>query len=551
MDCQDPEFIKLLLSRLEVEGLVDRGNSEHLLLNIQQSNVCLVEWLVQDQKIDATQIARVLAQHLSLPYLNLSDIDFESLLCNRIEIGFVRVHRVLPVSLVDGILTLAIAEPSQLNVLEEIAFVTNLVVRPVIVAWDKLMRVVEEFLSRTQYNALHQFKFLGTDQGRDDQQVVYFVQQILLDAVMKKVSDVHIEPYKASYRIRLRVDGILHQVSELSVELSNRIIARLKVMSKLDISERRLPQDGRFSFKMTNKQAIDCRVNVCPTLSGEKAVVRILDANHTSLNIDDLGFEEEQKQLFMQAIQRPQGMILVTGPTGSGKTVTLYSMLNHLNTTEKNISTVEDPVEIQLIGVNQVNVHTKINLGFPNVLRAFLRQDPDILMIGEIRDQETAEIAIKAAQTGHLVLSTLHTNNAAETINRLAAMNLPVYAIASVINLIVAQRLLRKLCVYCKRKYSGDKNLLKNMGFQGEDLKNATLFNPVGCNKCMNGYKGRIGVFEILPITSYLSHLIMKSASSLQLSEEAKHLGMLSLREAAIKKVFSGITTLDEVQRVI
>ena len=402
------------------------------------------------------------------------------------------------------------------------------------------MRMVEEFLSRSQYNALHQFKFLSTVQGRDDEQVVSFVQQILLDAVRKKASDVHIEPYKTSYRIRLRVDGILHQVAEFSVELSNRIIARLKIMSKLDISERRLPQDGRFTLNMSSQQTMDCRVNVCPTLGGEKLVIRILDANHTSLNIDDLGFEEEQKRLFLQAIQRPQGMILITGPTGSGKTVTLYSILNYLNISEKNICSVEDPIEIQLLGINQVNVHPKINLDFPNVLRAFLRQDPDIIMIGEIRDQETAEIAIKAAQTGHLVLSTLHTNNATETITRLLAMNLPMYAIASVINLVVAQRLLRKLCVYCRCEFSCDLNMLQKFECQ-EEAKKSTLFKPVGCEKCMNGYSGRTGVFEILPITAYLSHLMMQNVGSLKLVEEAKRLGMLALREAAIKKILSGI----------
>ncbi len=398
---------------------------------------------------------------------------------------------------------------------------------------------------------LQSTRFLLDHFALEDEQLLDFVRQTIIDAIAKKASDVHIEPYATAYRIRLRVDGILHEVGKLSGDLASRIITHLKVISKLDIAERRLPQDGRFSFQMDDKKTLDCRINVCPTIHGEKTVIRILVASHTSLLIEDLGLGDEQKQLFEWAIQRPQGMLLVTGPTGSGKTVTLYSILNYLNVLEKNICTVEDPVEIQLLGINQVNIYPKINLSFPCVLRALLRQDPDILMVGEIRDQETAEIAIKAAQTGHLVLSTLHTNNAVESITRLITLGLSAYSLAGNIHLIIAQRLLRKLCNHCKRAAIFTHDFLDQLNLSLSAGEKNLIFQPVGCEHCMGGYKGRTAVFELLPILDHFAHLIITQADSLTLFQQARQMGMITLREAAMKKVFSGITSLEEVARVI
>jgi type IV pilus assembly protein PilB len=381
--------------------------------------------------------------------------------------------------------------------------------------------------------------------------VVRFINKIILDSLARHASDIHFEPFENAYRIRLRIDGILHEVSQPDANLAPRLAARLKIMSGLDISERRIPQDGRFKLNLSTGKSVGFRVNTCPTLFGEKIVLRILDPHAAKIGIDKLGFAAPQKKMFVDALDKTQGMILVTGPTGSGKTVTLYTALHYLNNSTKNISTAEDPVEIYLPGVNQVNINVKTGLDFAAALRAFLRQDPDIIMVGEIRDQETAEIAIKAAQTGHLVFSTLHTNSAAETLTRLANMGIAGFNIATTVNLVIAQRLVRCLCEQCKRPHTLDESMLLAHGFKIEDILSLKLFQAVGCNACNAGYKGRLGVFEVLRISPAISDLIMRHGTSIDIMQQALTEGMTTLRQDAVDKVRQGLTSLDEINRVL
>jgi len=394
-----------------------------------------------------------------------------------------------------------------------------------------------------------------TPNAVDDDQIIHDVQRILLDAIQKKASDVHFEPYKKTFRIRIRVDGILHETAELSPDTAQRITARLKVISNLDIAERRLPQDGRFNIAVANDQTRDCRISTCPTLFGEKIVVRILDTQHIALDASSLGFSADQMTLFLQAIQKPQGMILVTGPTGSGKTITLYTALKQINTHEKNISTVEDPIEIELPGINQIAINPKIDFTFATALRSLLRQDPDIIMIGEIRDKETADIAIKAAQTGHLVLSTLHTNSAADAISRLMMMGASALNLAQCVQLIIAQRLVRKLCERCKKPVSAERAItpfsLEREEVHKKNLSAKSIFQPVGCDHCLQGYDGRTGIFEFLPITANITQMIANHQTSLEIAEAAKKAGLCDLRASALEKIRFGVTSVEEANRVI
>jgi len=384
----------------------------------------------------------------------------------------------------------------------------------------------------------------------DDAPIVKYVNKMLLDAIRGGSSDVHFEPYEKTYRVRFRTDGILKEMSRPSIKLAPKISARIKIMAQLDISERRMPQDGRIKMKLSKTKSIDFRVNTLPTLWGEKIVLRILDPSQAKLGIDALGYEEDQKKLYMDALAQPQGMILVTGPTGSGKTVSLYTGLNILNTDERNISTAEDPAEINLEGVNQVNVNNKVGLGFAEALRAFLRQDPDVIMVGEIRDLETANIAIKAAQTGHLVLSTLHTNSAAETLTRMMNMGVPAFNIATSVSLIIAQRLGRRLCS-CKQTGNIPKDVLLAEGFSTEQINTGfTLYHPKGCDKCTNGYKGRVGIYEVVKVTEQLANMIMEEASSIKIAKAAQAAGFRTLRQSALLKVIEGVTSLEEANRV-
>jgi type IV pilus assembly protein PilB len=390
----------------------------------------------------------------------------------------------------------------------------------------------------------------GGETDLDDAPVVRFVNKILLDAINGGASDIHFEPFEHYYRVRVRRDGVLTEVATPPVSLNRRIAARLKVMARLDISERRVPQDGRLKMKLSKNRAIDFRVNTCPTLFGEKVVMRILDPSSAKLGIDALGYEENQKQLYMDALAQPQGMILVTGPTGSGKTVSLYTGLNILNTEDRNISTAEDPAEINLPGVNQVNVDPKVGLNFADALRAFLRQDPDIIMVGEIRDLETAEIAIKAAQTGHLVLSTLHTNDAPQTLSRLMNMGVAPYNIASTVSLIIAQRLARRLCANCKKPVNIPREALIDEGFKPDEISSLKIFGPVGCDQCHEGYKGRVGIYQVMPMSDEMQRIILEGGNVMQLADQAQKEGINDLRQSGLLKVKQGVTSLEEVNRV-
>jgi type IV pilus assembly protein PilB len=385
----------------------------------------------------------------------------------------------------------------------------------------------------------------------DDAPVVKFVNKILLDAIKRGASDIHFEPYEKYFRVRTRLDGVLSEVPTPPVALETKLCAPLKVMSRLDIAERRVPQDGRIKMRLSKNRAIDFRVNTCPTLFGEKIVLRILDPSSAKLGIDALGYEEHQKNLYQKHLDKPYGMILVTGPTGSGKTVSLYTGLNILNTTDRNISTAEDPAEINLPGINQVNVNPKVGLTFASSLKAFLRQDPDIIMVGEIRDLETAEIAIKAAQTGHLVLSTLHTNDAPRTLTRLVDMGVKPYAIATSVSLIIAQRLARKLCDNCKEIKDIPREALEKEGFEAKDLdENLTIYGPVGCKSCNDGYKGRLGIFQVMEVSEAMGRIIMEGGNAMQIAEQAANEGVIDLRRAGLNKVKDGVTSLEEINRV-
>ena len=386
----------------------------------------------------------------------------------------------------------------------------------------------------------------------DESPIVKYINKLLIDAIRMGASDLHFEPYEKMYRVRYRVDGVLRQIATPPLQMANRLASRLKVMSQMDISEKRMPQDGRIKLKLSKTKAIDFRVNSLPTLFGEKLVLRILDPSSAMLGIEALGYEDEQKALFLEALEKPQGMLLITGPTGSGKTVSLYTGLNILNTEDTNISTAEDPVEINLEGINQVNVNPKTGLTFSAALKAFLRQDPDVIMVGEIRDLETAEIAIKAAQTGHMVMSTLHTNSAPETLTRLRNMGVPSFNIATSVNLVIAQRLARRLCAQCKEVVEIPKQSLLELGFTDQDLADPEfkIFKPVGCGECREGYKGRVGIYEVMKVTPEISRIIMEDGNALEIAAASEKAGFNDLRRSGLKKVIQGITSLQEVNRV-
>lgn len=518
------------LNTLIAANLLPADEASQLLHQARAENLSPIALLVQTQKLNAQVVATQLAQHLKLDFFDLTQFKLSTEITSLIDDAFIRQHGVLPLFIKDAQLYLAMSEPTHLESVLEVKFHTDLNVHPVVVAWDKLHSLIHDLLSQSHYQLTTQSTWSESEDG-----IIAWVQNMLQDAIHKGASDIHIEPYKTAYRMRFRLDGLLHKIAQMPLDMGQRVVARLKVMSRLDMGERRLPQDGRFSLESTSHQEPkDCRVSVCPTLFGEKIVIRILDAVKVSLILDDLGFETAQKNVFLGAIKKPQGMVLVTGPTGSGKTVTLYSALNFLNSLEKNICTVEDPVEITLAGINQVHVDLKIQRTFSRILRSFLRQDPDILMVGEIRDQETAETAIKAAQTGHLVLSTLHTNGAVETLSRLSLLGVSPFNIAHTVQLIIAQRLVRRLCTHCKR-------------FCAE----ANSYKAVGCENCTQGYKGRIAIFECLEISSDISALVVSGKSEREITHCAKNLGMISLQEAALNKVAEGVTTKEELARVI
>jgi len=485
-----------------------------------------------------------------------------------VEAQLIVKHHALPLYKRGTRLFIAVSDPTNLQALDEIKFHTGINTDAILVEEKALNTIISEWIESqdtldTGLGDLDDVDLDGVDieavsEGGDTEDsgevdetpIVRFVNKVLIDAIKQDASDIHFEPYEKNYRVRFRVDGILSEVVRPPKNLAPRLAARLKVMSQMDISERRVPQDGRIQLKLSRNRAIDFRVNTLPTLFGEKIVLRILDPSSAQMGIDALGYEPEQKEFYMKALERPQGMILVTGPTGSGKTVSLYTGLNLLNTPERNISTAEDPVEINLEGINQVHVNAKVGLDFAEALRSFLRQDPDVIMVGEIRDLETAEIAIKAAQTGHLVLSTLHTNSAAETITRMLNMGVPAFNLATSVNLIIAQRLARRLCKECTKPADIPHETLLEEGFSEELLEGATINTAVGCASCNEGYKGRVGVYEVVRVTSAISRIIMEEGNSLQIADQARKEGFNDLRASALMKVTQGLTSLEEVNRI-
>ena len=540
--------------RLVQDGIIDEETVVESVKQARKDKVGLVAHLVNHNKVDARKVAIAASHEFGVPLMDIEVLEMDIDAIKAVDQSLLNKHRVMPLILRGKRMFLGVADPTNLAAIDEIKFQTGCRVDPVVVEQDKLEELVSKALEAvdTSMSNFDDDDFdlesleissgeeeLEDDVGRDDVEdapVVRFVNKILLDAIKRGASDVHFEPYEKMFRVRTRLDGVLTQVAAPPTALANKVCARLKVMSRMDIAERRVPQDGRIKMKLSKNRAIDFRVNTCPTLFGEKIVLRILDPSSAKLGIDALGYDPIQKQLYLDALAKPYGMILVTGPTGSGKTVSLYTGLNILNTEDRNISTAEDPAEINLPGINQVNVNAKVGLTFASSLRAFLRQDPDIVMVGEIRDLETAEIAIKAAQTGHLVLSTLHTNDAPKTLTRLVDMGVKPYAIASTVSLIIAQRLGRRLCDNCKEIRDIPGEALLTEGFT-EDEINAGLkiFGPVGCSQCNGGYKGRVGIFQVMPITETIQRIILEGGNAMQIAETAAREGVPDLRRAGLK----------------
>ena len=503
------------------------------------------------------------AAALGAPLLDLDAFDPQHIERGLIGHELIKRHRVLPLTRRGGRLLLAVSDPAAMAALDEIKFRTGLAVQPVVVEADKLERVLrlqgrgEGLLDELGFDELQAEPAPAPDAapageavGGDETPIVRLVNRLLLDALQAGASDIHFEPFETSCRVRFRIDGILHEITRPPVNTARRIASRLKIMAQMDISERRLPQDGRIRLRLADGGGVDFRVNTLPTLWGEKLVLRALDGGGGQMDIDALGLTDSQREQFLRALRASQGLILVTGPTGSGKTVTLYAGLRLLNEPERNIATVEDPVEINLEGVNQVAVNNRIGLDFALALRAFLRQDPDVLMVGEIRDLETAEIAVKAAQTGHLVLSTLHTNSAGETLNRLKNMGVPAFNLATSVRLIVAQRLARKLCPHCRRPLRLPDAALRDAGFEAAGIDDPQLFGPRGCENCKGGYRGRIGIYEFLPISAAMADIVMREGNALQIAAQADKEGFGDLRRAGLEKAAAGLTSLDEINRV-
>lgn len=517
-----------------------------------------VQYVVAEAHLGSGQLAPTAADEFGVPVLDLDAVELADLPLNLVDEKLVSQHRALPIFQRGNRLFLGVSDPTNHRALDEIGFATGLATNMVLVEEAKLAVAIEQAIVARD-RAMSDILDTDLDSASEgevqrydnDAPIVRYVNKVLMDAIGNGASDIHFESYEKHCRIRFRQDGLLREVSNPPVNIAARLVARLKVMSRMNIAERRVPQDGRIKLKIGRDREIDFRVNTLPTLYGEKVVLRILDASADLVGIDHLGFEPEQKSIFLSAIQKPYGMILVTGPTGSGKMVSLYSALEILNRSEVNISTVEDPVEIRVPGINQVNMNVKTGLTFAAALRAFLRQDPDIVMVGEIRDLETAEIAVKAAQTGHLVLSTLHTNDAPQSLTRLANMGIPLYNIASSVHLIMAQRLARRLCPHCKEPEQLPHDALLEEAFSSHEIEaELTLYRAVGCEHCANGYRGRVGIFQAMPISEAIGRLILEGGNALQLAEQARREGVMDLRESGLRKIKSGVTSLEEINRV-
>jgi len=568
MTNKSPMKLSGLAGRLVADGLLDAETAQAAQKDAAREKVPFVSFLVAKDYINSHKLAEMASEEFGVPLFDVNAFNVKSMPVDLVAPKLVLKHHALPLFRRGTRLFIAVSDPTNLSGLDEIKFHTGINTDAILVEETALTEAINKW-AEAQESLGNGFDGLddaaldnldvesvsddGDEDGGseiDETPVVRFVNKVLLDAIKAGASDIHFEPYEKMYRVRFRTDGILEEMVRPPVNLSGRLAARLKVMSRMDISERRVPQDGRIKMKISKTRAIDFRVNTLPLLFGEKIVLRILDPSSAQMGIDMLGYEPDQKELFMEALEKPQGMILVTGPTGSGKTVSLYTGLNILNTTERNISTAEDPVEINLEGINQCHVNPRVGLTFAVALRSFLRQDPDIIMVGEIRDLETAEISIKAAQTGHMVMSTLHTNSAAETVTRLLNMGIPSFNLATSVNLIIAQRLARRLCKECKEPADIPHNTLVKEGFTEDMLKEATLFRAVGCDKCTNGYKGRVGVYEVVKITPSLSRIIMEEANAIEISEQARKEGFNDLRMSGLRKAMMGETSLEEINRV-
>jgi type IV pilus assembly protein PilB len=558
-----------LAGRLVTEELISAQEASDGQREASLERMHFVQYLVEKKNVNDKRLAEVASQEFGVPLFDIHAFNLSAIPDGLVDVDLVTKHHAMPLFRRGNRLFIAVSDPTNLAALDEIKFHTGINTDAVLIEEKALNRVINNWVETQDtlgdgLDDLDSDDLEGIDvaparegdedddgEGIDETPIVRFVNKVLIDAIKQGASDIHFEPYESNYRVRFRTDGILREVVKPPKNLSARLAARLKVMSQMDISERRVPQDGRIQMKISRKRAIDFRVNTLPTLFGEKIVLRILDPSSAKLGIDALGYEEDQKEMYLKALNQPQGMILVTGPTGSGKTVSLYTGLNILNNSERNISTAEDPVEINLEGINQVHVNPKVGLNFAEALRSFLRQDPDIIMVGEIRDLETAEIAIKAAQTGHLVLSTLHTNSAAETITRMLNMGVPAFNVATSVDLIIAQRLARRLCPECSVPANDiPHSVLLEEGFTEEMLEGATVKKPVGCDACREGYKGRVGIYEVVRVTPKLANLIMEHGNSLQIKQQADAEGFNDLRKSALLKVAQGVTSLEEANRI-
>jgi len=558
-----------LCRAMVTQGLLSPEEGESLQNQSRGSGETFIASLLRTRRFRADQIAAFASVTFGLPLFNLDALDVSVIPKGAIDPKLLTKHRVLPITLRGNRLFVAISDPSNLKALDDIKFQTSLAAEPVVVEDDKLGRWLDEYGEVTEDSILKTIETedlnleFSDDEAQnaadtaaavdiDDAPVVKYLQKMLLDAINSGASDIHFEPYEKTYRIRYRMDGMLYEVAQPPLAIKDKIASRIKVISKLDISEKRVPQDGRMKLVLSRSKAVDFRVSTLPTIYGEKIVMRILDSTSATMGIEKLGYEPDQLKLLVDAVQRPYGMVLVTGPTGSGKTVSLYACLNILNKPDVNIATVEDPVEIQLAGINQVNVNDKAGLSFAAAMKAFLRQDPDIIMVGEIRDHETGDIAIKAAQTGHMVLSTLHTNDAPATLTRLINMGIPSYNVAASVQLITAQRLGRRLCPNCKAPIDIPPEALLNAGFLEADLDGSwQAYGAVGCDKCkQTGYKGRVGIYQVMPVSEEINRIILKNGTAVDITEQAKRDGVLNLREAGLLKVKQGHTSLEEVLAV-
>ena len=556
-----------LARRLVSEDVLPEADVRKAVADSLQHKTSLAAWLLDHNLVDSSRLTRIASDEFGMPVMDVSAIAPGQMPANLISEALINKHHALPLFKRGKRLFVGIADPMQSHALDEIKFHSNCMVEPILVERGQLLRTIETTLN-SMSNTLpdlgggdldelaleggeEEAESTGIDaNATDDAPVVKFVNKILVDAIKRGASDIHFEPFETQYRVRLRMDGMLRAVASPPMKLAARISSRIKVMAGLDIAERRVPQDGRIKLNLSKSRAVDFRVSTLPTLFGEKIVMRILDGSAAKLGIDALGYEDAQKKLYLEAIQKPYGMVLVTGPTGSGKTVSLYTALNILNTAERNISTVEDPVEIRVEGINQVQQNTKRGMTFAAALRSFLRQDPDVIMVGEIRDLETAEIAIKAAQTGHMVLSTLHTNDAPQTISRLMNMGIAPYNITSSVSLVIAQRLARRLHD-CKRPMDLPPQALLDAGFTQEEIDaGLTIYEAVGCDSCNEGYKGRVGIYQVMPMLEDIQKIVLQGGNALQIAEVARKAGVNDLRASALLKAKKGVTSLAEIDRV-